>query len=196
MKRRKKAIMDNEISEWDDNLSPEAKELLDKMMPEYLKRLEQISRIPVSVLIWGPSPDSQSIIGKIRKELRQLLREKGNLAMFSEEICDPNIGLSIRVQQLVQAEQYDLIISIPEAPGSIGEIHDFANDNRVNRKIIIFLNEEYLDGYSAKSLYSVSSVLSAEIVTYTYNNMDNILSHSLSVVNRIKEYKYVLGGKF
>ena len=148
------------------------------------------------MLIWGPAPDSQSPIGLIRKELRQLLREKGNLAMFSEEICDPNIDFSIRLQQLIQAEQYDLIISIPETPGSIGEIHDFANDIRINKKILIFLDENFSKGYSAKSLHSISCLLSSEIVTYSQECIGTILSYSLNTVNKIREYKYITGGRF
>lgn len=188
--------MSGEIKKWDTDLSPEAKALLDRMMPNYYKKLEQINRIPISVLIWGPAPDTQSPIGMIRKELRQLLREKGNLAMFSEEICDPNIGFSIRLQQLVQAEQYDLIISIPETPGSIGEIHDFANNTRINKKILIFLDKLFSEGYSAKSLQSISCIFSSEIVTYSREYLEYILTYSLNVVNKIREYKYITEGRF
>lgn len=184
------------IHKWDDNLTPEAKALFDRMMPDYYKKLDEIKRIPVAVLIWGPAPDSHSPIGKIRIDLRKLLREHGNLAVFSEEICNFDIEFSTRLQQLIQAEQYDLIISIPETPGSIGEIHDFANDFRVNRKILIFLNEDYTDGYSAKSLQSISCLLGSEIVTYTPENLDDILRYSLNVVNKIREYKYIVERRF
>lgn len=188
--------MGDEIRRWDDDLSPEAKALFEQMMPNYHEKLEQIKKLPVSVLIWGPAPDSGTPIGQIRKQLRQLLRENGNLAMFSEEICDTDSEYSVRLQQLIQAEQYDLIISIPETPGSIGEIHDFANDIRVNKKILIFLNENFSGGYSAQSLHSVSCILSAEIVPYSMTNVDSILAYSLNTVSKIREYKYITKGRF
>lgn len=187
--------MSEEIKRWDDDLSPEARDLFIKMLPNYHERLHQINKIPISVLIWGPSPSSQSPIGRIRRELRQLLRQKGNLAMFSEEICDPNSEFSVRLQQLIQAEQFDLIISIPETPGSIGEIHDFANDIRVNKKILIFLDESYAGGYSAQSLRSISCLISSEIVTYSPSCIDRILEFSLNTVNQIREYKYITNGR-
>ena len=185
-----------EITNWNDELSDEAKNLLNQMLPKYTEKLIEIKRMPVSILIWGPSPTSSSTIGQLRRTLRTILRQEGNLAMFSEELCTDDCGLSIRLQQLVQAEQYDLIISIPETPGSIGEIHDFANDVRVNNKILIFVNKKYSNGYSVSSLESISCILSAEIVTYEDDSLDSIIAHSLNTVNKIKEYKYITRGRY
>lgn len=179
-----------------EELSEEAKKLLNQMLPKYSQKLSEIKRLPVSVLIWGASPTSPSVIGQVRRSLRTILRKEGNLAMFSEELCTDNCDFSIRLQQLIQAEQYDLIISIPESPGSIGEIHDFASDTRVNNKILIFVNKKYSDGYSISSLQSISCILSAEIVTYDDDSLDSIITHSLNTVNKIKEYKYITGGRY
>ena len=188
--------MPDDILDWEADLSPEAKALLEKMMPYYYKKLNEIKKIPISVLIWGPTPSSSSVIGEMRKKLRRELRIEGNLAMFSEELCDEKSDYSIRLQQLIQAEQFDLIISIPESFGSIAEIHDFTADTRVNKKILIFLNEEFAEGYSTKSLYTMSSLISSEIVLYRNDNLEKILEVSLNTVNKIKEYKYILGGRF
>lgn len=188
--------MTYDITNWEDELSDEAKQLLKRMLPKYNEKLYEIKRLPISVLIWGPSPVSSSNIAQIRKSLRAKLRQEGNLAMFSEELCDENCGLSIRLQQLVQAEQYDLIISIPETPGSIAEIHDFASDIRVNNKILIFLNNKFSNGYSVKSLESISCILSAEIVPYDDDSLDSIITYSIKTINGIKEYKYLTGGRY
>ena len=188
--------MPYEINNWENELSDEAKQLLKRMLPTYNEKLSELTQFPVSVLIWGPSPVSSSNIAQIRKSLRAKLRQEGNLAMFSEELCDENCTFSIRLQQLVQAEQYDLIISIPETPGSIAEIHDFASDVRVNNKILIFLNSKFSNGYSVKSLESISCILSAEIVSYDDDSLDSIITYSLKTINGIKEYKYLTGGRY
>lgn len=188
--------MPYENTDLENELSDEAKQLLKQMLPKYNEKLSEIKHIPVSILIWGPSPNSTSNIGKIRKILRDRLRQEGHLAMFSEELCDENCNFSTRLQQLLQAEQYDLIISIPETPGSIGEIHDFASDVRVNKKILIFLNETFSDGYSTDSLKSISCLLSSEIVPYNTNSINSIISYSLDTVNKIREYKYLLDWRY
>ena len=188
--------MPYEITDWEDELSEEAKKLFNKMFPEYNRKLTEIKRMPVSILIWGPSPSSSSSIGKIRKLLRTKLRQEGHLAMFSEELCDEDSDFSIRLQQLVQAQQYDLIISIPETPGSIGEIHDFADDLRVNKKILIFLNKSFSGGYSVESLKTISCLLSSEIIQYTNDSIDSIITYSLNTVNKIREYKYIVEGRY
>lgn len=187
--------MDNVIS-LNDKLSPEAKKLLEVMMPIYTEKLKMIEKIPVSILVWGPSPQTHSTISDVRLRLRNKLRENGHLAMLSEEICDNSINISIRAQQILQAEQYDLIISIPETEGSIGEIHDFANDIRFNKKIIIFLNEKYHMGYTVKSLQAISTFISCEVKLYSDNTIDNIIEESIEVVNKIREYKFIMGGRF
>lgn len=185
-----------EFTNWENDLSDEAKQLLHKILPKYNQKLSEIKKLPISILIWGPSPTSESAIGQIRKLLREKLRKDGNLAMFSEELCDEDCGFSIRLQQLVQAEQYDLIISIPETPGAIGEIHDFASDTRINNKILIFANKKYATGYSVSSLESISCLLSAEVVMYDDDSIDSIITYSLNTVNKIKEYKYITGGRY
>ncbi|MCL2704162.1 MAG: hypothetical protein FWE91_11230 [Defluviitaleaceae bacterium] len=182
--------------DWDEHLTDEAKALFNQMIPKYKERLRQIKDMPVSILIWGPSPGSHSPIGQLRKDLRRILRENGNLAMFSEELCIPGDIYSVRLQQLVQAEQYDLIISMPESPGSIGEIHDFAADRRVNGKILVFVNEEYSSGYSAHSLVSMSCIYGIHIIQYKAEDLSVVVRESLNNVNKIKEYKYMLSGRF
>ena len=188
--------MSYETTNWEEELSEEAKNLYKQLKPQYDKKLSEIKKIPVSVLIWGPSTESTSEIGKIRKQLRSILRQEGNLAMFSEELCDINCDFSVRIQQLVQAEQYDIVISIPESPGSIGEIHDFAVDTRVNKKFIIFLNEDFSSGYSFNSLISISSAVSAEIILYSNNTLESIITNSLNIVNKMREYIYLTQGRY
>src|SRR5690349_9103634 len=107
-------------------LSDEAAELVRRIMPRIEARLSDVNRVPVSVLLWGPGIDSTSQLAIVRAELRRRLRGDGHAAFYSEELCDPNAPQSVRLQQLAQAQEFDLIVSTPSTPGSIAEIHDFA----------------------------------------------------------------------
>src|SRR5438552_16570040 len=115
-------------------LTSEAVSLLARIGPRIQGRLAEVNKVPVAVLLWGPGPASTSLLAPIRSELRKLLRESGHAACYSEELCDPHSSSSIRMQQLAQAQEFDLIVSMPCTPGSIGEIHDFAADRRVHSK--------------------------------------------------------------
>jgi hypothetical protein len=151
-------------------LSREAAELINRIIPRLQERLAEVNRVPVSVLLWGPGIDSTSKLAEVRQELRRRLREDGHAAFYSEELCDPTTPHSLRIQQLAQAQEFDLIVSTPCTPGSIGEIHDFAADRRVNSKILIFLNQEFLEGYSPKSLIALETVISCQLAYYPNEN--------------------------
>src|SRR5687768_4523248 len=94
-------------------LSPEAERLISRLLPLIEESIEAVNKVPVSVLIWGPGIDSPSPLAAVRSNLRTRLRENGHAAFLSEELCDPDSPHSIRVQQLAQAQQFDLVISMP-----------------------------------------------------------------------------------
>lgn len=183
--------------DYDVPLSPEAESFFAKLRPRLQRSLAEVQRIPVSVLLWGPSPEKTCPMANMRKGLRRKLREKGHAAFFSEELWDPSADSSLRLQQLVQAQNFDLVVSLPESAGAIAEVHDFASDRRVNAKMLVLLDESTLDGYGAKSLTSISSVLSCQILTYPDADcVEMIEDKVLSEVQRIREIKYMLfGGK-
>jgi hypothetical protein len=156
-------------------LKPNARKLLEKIQPKIAKAIKQVKSIPVAVLIWGPNIDSASPLGSVRAELRTKLREDGNTAFYSEELYDPTAGVSIRTQELIHAQEFDLIVSTPCTPGSIAEIHDFAVDRRVNAKMLLFLNKEHTDGYSAQSLAAVATVISCHIEYYPNDHETDLI---------------------
>lgn len=178
-------------------LSQEAAELIQRILPRIEEHLRQVNRVPVSVLLWGPGIDSMSALSEVRSELRSRLREDGHAAFYSEELCDPNAPHSVRMQQLAQAQEFDLVVSTPCTPGSIGEIHDFAADRRVNSKTLIFLNNEHIGGYSAQSLGLLRTVISCQIEHYANDgDTDSIFEITLDNVRRIREMKYILAGRY
>lgn len=179
----------------DTPLSPEAQSFLERLRPKIRSSLLEIQRIPVSVLLWGPSPDKACPIANMRKTLRSELRGKGHAAFFSEELCDPLSDFSLRIQQLIQAQNFDLVVSLPSSPGSVAEVHDFASDSRVNAKMLVLLNENSISGYGAQSLQAISSILSCQIFTYpSEEHIDCVKDRVFSEVQRIREIKYLLFG--
>jgi hypothetical protein len=178
-------------------LSTEAQSLLSRIQPRIQAQLQSIRAIPVSILVWGPNPQLNSDCARLRKELRNVLRTNGHAAIFSEELYDPALPDSLRIQQIAHAQEFDLIVSVPEGPGSIGEVHDFAADRRVDAKMLIFLPAEHMDGYSPKSLQALESLVSAQIVKYSENDgSEFIVGRVIEEAQRIREIKYILAGRY
>lgn len=177
-------------------LTREASRLANRLMPRIRRRISEANVIPVSVLIWGPGIGSVSPLAATRLNLRSDLRKAGHAAFFSEELCDPSSGNSVRLQQLAQAQEFELVVSIPCTPGSIGEIHDFATDRRVRAKTLVFINEEHVKGYSAQSLEAISTILSCAVRRYPSENDCALIStFTLTEVQRIRELKYITEGR-
>ncbi|SEO20354.1 hypothetical protein [Mucilaginibacter sp. OK283] len=177
-------------------LKPQAQKLFDQIRPKISQELSHVSEIPVSVLLWGPYPDDTHEVGRLRIDLRNELREEGHLAMFGEEIVDFKLTASLRVQQLVHAGQFDVVVSLPSTPGAIGELHDFAHDWRVNTKLLVCLNKQLMDGYSNQSISAVCSVLTFEAIYYDgYAELPIIKSEILNHIQRIREIKYIFKGR-
>lgn len=178
-------------------LSDEAASLIALLRPRIQGRLKEVDRTPVSVLIWGPGLESTHALATVRGDLRRKLRENGHAAFFSEELCEPRSDVPVRLQQLAQAQEFDLIVSLPGTPGSVGEIHDFACDRRVHAKILVFLNRQHVAGYSAQSLATLQTVVSCQIEYYDGDtDSSRIVDVSCDNVQRIREMKYIMAGRF
>lgn len=188
--------MNNPLGLPDIPLSSEATELMKRILPGIEQRLAEIRRTPVSVLLWGPSVNSDSPLAKLRLRLRKELRENGHAAFCSEELCF-NSGYAPRIEQLAQAHEFDLIVSTPCTPGSIGEIHDFAADRRVQAKLLVFLNEEHVAGYSSQSLVLLETVISCEINYYPNDGLlEGVFEVTMDNVKRIQDMKWLMAGRF
>lgn len=177
-------------------LSNEAQRLFERLKPKIKTEIDSLSNIPVAVLLWGPGVNSiDSGLGQLRSDLRSLLRQNGHLALFSEELIVDNKA-SVRLQQLIHAQQFDLIISLPSTPGSIGEVHDFAGDRRVNSKLLVYLNNDYLSGYSNQSLQALCSILTYEVLYYNgLDDLDFVRKSVIEHVQRVREVKYFYQGR-
>jgi hypothetical protein len=177
-------------------LSPEATRLMSRVLPIIGAVLEEFSKVPVSVLLWGPSPDSSNPLRAVRLRLRERLRQAGHAAYLSEELCDSQSANSVRIQELAQAMAFDVVVAIPATPGVIAEVHDFALDRRVAPKLLVFLNQQYEDGYHIQSLLAVASVLSFKVEFYPNENETAIIEEvTTNQVQRIQELKFLTQGR-
>jgi hypothetical protein len=178
-------------------LSPEARTLMDRVRPRVAAELASLSKIPVSILLWGPSLTSELALAQLRIELRSTLRAQGHAAFYSEELCDPESQFSLRVQQIAQAQEFDLVVSLPGTPGSVGEAHDFAADRRIHAKLLVFLNRTDLAGYSSKSLRALNAIMACELIYYDgEDDFHSVFEAVASQVTRIREMKYILAGRY
>lgn len=80
------------------SLTPDAQIYLIEVEGRRRMALNKVRRLPMAVLIWGPSPAADSEIAKTRVLLRDELVHNGHVAEFSEDLLDPDSGISLPVQ--------------------------------------------------------------------------------------------------
>ena len=129
---------------------------------EKLKRLTAqslIDRSRLSVLVWGPGEQGDKDLYEKRVQIRDKLQELGHKAEFSEDILTPSViragGINLSVAELLQAREYEYIVTIMVSPGSIAEVHDFCHMPEIAHKMTICINKEHLSGYSGQSVLRI-----------------------------------------
>jgi hypothetical protein len=164
------------------------------------KRIAALSRmdsIPISALIWGPTPSAGTPAANTRIALRTALSGRGHHARFSEDLMDPASTHSLLAQQIAQIEAFDIVFSIPESVGSVAEIHDFARSPNLSYKIVTFLNEEWNRGYANRTLIEMESTITCQIQLYNPALLPGcVVDRALHLVNRIQEIYYLNGRRF
>lgn len=162
-----------------------------------LEAVDRIKQVPISVLIWGPSPSADSVIAATRMQLKNALLENGHLARFSEELYDPNIELSILAQQVTHVEAFDIVFSMPDSEGSIAEIHDFIRIPFVSQKIVAFIDKRWNQGYANQSLMQLESSATGRTQQYDHLELPGcIINAAMSLVGRLQEFYYLSGRRF
>ena len=175
-------------------LSPEAERYREAVDHRRAAVLQQVRKLPIAVLIWGPAPTAGTTAASVRSQLREELVRNGHLAQFSEELVDPGSPFGLQIQQLSHVEAYDIVFSIPDSPGSIAEIHDFAKTPHLAHKIIAFLNQNWNSGYSNQTLLELQSRITCAVELYDPANLPVcVISKALELVQRLQEIYYHLG---
>jgi len=156
--------------------------------------LDQVRRLPIAAVVWGPAPTSASPLAAARVALRDALRRQGHVAHFSEELYDPTQPFSIHTQQAADVESHDIVFSLPGSPGSIAEAHDFYKLPGLSRKLITFLDNGWSDGYASKSLIELRSLATGDIILYDAPELpDCIVTQALAIVGRLQEVQFIMG---
>lgn len=159
--------------------------------------LAQIGKVPIAALIWGPAPTAATPVSNTRVLLRDTLNSQGHHARFSEDLFDPALPYSNFAQQLAQAKAFDIVFSIPDSPGSIAEIHDFARIPELSYKVVAFLNSAWSAGYANQSLIQLESTATCRIQTYDQAALPScVLSTALELVRRLQEFFFAHGRRF
>jgi hypothetical protein len=140
-------------------------------LPRYRQLEEEVSKTPLTVLIWGPGASGATIYEK-RVQIRGLLREAGYAAVFSEEL-DAELGnrwsFSSKMRGLLQAIAADFIVALHASPGSIAEVHDFAHFlTDVGPKMLVFIDAAHVSGYSYTGALQDLRNLYQNVRTYEY----------------------------
>jgi hypothetical protein len=157
--------------------------------------LERIRNLRIAVLIWGPSPDSDTPIGRTRRELRNALESDGHHVRFSEDYYKPSSEFSVVAQQIADVEAHDITFSLPDSPGSIAEIHDFFRMPGIANRIVTFVDAEKNNGYSNLSLLQLQSTATSPIQVYKPCNLPGcVIDCARAMVHRLQEVLY-MGGR-
>lgn len=140
------------------------KDELDKQMIERAAAIAR--RALLRIVIFGPGASGGALYDK-RCQIREKLRQLGHHAEFCEDVWDRDSlrasGLNLSTAELIQARSYDYVICLMASPGSIGEVHDFAKDKSIARKMMVCVDAAHKQGYSAAGVLRICAGLNGKI---------------------------------
>jgi hypothetical protein len=120
------------------------------------------------ILVWGPGPNGGKLYEK-RVQIRNQLRKLGHAALFSEEIDSiSNMNIPPDVRELQQATLADFLVVLQASPGSTAEVHDFGRFLQLGDKMLIFIDEHHIHGYSYTGLLTTLSGLFNNVVAFKH----------------------------
>jgi len=156
---------------WDSTgMSPLAQVQFEKYKRWLKEDMSAIQATPLVVLVWGPGRSGGDLFKK-RLQIRDMLRQHGDVALFSEELDEVCKGYaaSARGKELVQANRADFIVVIYGSPGSIAEVHDFGGFLDVlGSKMLVCIDSRYSDGYGYSGLLTELESRFKNVHKYTY----------------------------
>ncbi len=136
------------------SLPQESDHLPTRLDLAYRERIREANSVSLSILVWGPS-ESDSDLYRKRVQIRNTLRLMGHDARFSEDWQMPpqELGtLTLKQQELIQAQLADLIIILYASFGSIAETHDMGNLNDLKMKLLVLVDQQHTGSYGAQGL--------------------------------------------
>ena len=159
--------------------------------------LEEVQNISLSVLVWGPSPQSDSPVARKRVEIRDMLISVGHNAMFSEDLSTQSSDYSEKTKEFAQARAAHLVIILVEgAPGALAEAHDFCSHHEIVNKVCVMIPKAYLEGYSAKGAIKLLNDGHGGVHWYEAEELEacDVRKHAMRFVAARRELEYLRRG--
>src|SRR5271157_1019758 len=150
------------------DMSPEAKRHYEKYVRWLREDFAEADATSLVILVWGPGAGAGSDVFRKREEIRGRLRQRGDTALFSEdldEVCR-EFSESARVRELFQAYRADFVIVLYRSPGSIAEVHDIAK--ALASKILVFIDSRHVEGYGFTGLLREMKASANNVETFEY----------------------------
>jgi hypothetical protein len=178
-------------------LSSAAQEENERFLSAVTQELQQISEnIALTVLIWGPDPESPNPVAAKRKEIWEKLRIAGFNAKMSEEISTAKKdGMALKLQEKAQAKYAHLIIVLVEgSPGASAEVHDFLHYREIARKMVIMIPRAYKKGYGGQSI-AFDAAFCRKVYWYGENAIEKcyVRREAMNAANTARQYAAVHG---
>ncbi len=188
-------MQSNDPEDVPEGLTPAAQEARRRFLDQVRRDLEARKQIALTVLVWGPNPNSDTKIAAKRKEIRARLIADGHNAMFSEEILtSADAGLTEKTKELVQASRCHFIISLLEgAAGASAEFHDFCGEPQVSYKFLVMVPKAYAEGYSAKgAIASLAREHPGNVFWYNDDDIEGcrVLTEAVRRVEYLREIAF------
>jgi hypothetical protein len=124
--------------------------------------LTSVADVRFKILVWGPSEknaEKKDVFEK-RRQVRDILRTKGQSAYFSEELGslrDENGNpLPVDTHELLQIDYFDLVIDIADSPGSLMEAERFAHV--LKERLLLWLSRDSQRGFSSGLARSLADI--------------------------------------
>ena len=119
-----------------------------------------ITKISLNILVFGPQVSPLALdlrtqaLQKKRIEIRDCLTTAGHSAKFAEELVDPGLPGphgNICLQEMLIMQEYDVIVTLVESPGSVAEATIISQNPKLSRKALLFMDRSFQGGFAASA---------------------------------------------
>lgn len=165
--------------------------------------LDVIGAIKLKILVFGPQVHKPSTVEREAKfqnkriEIRAKLELLGHTVKYAEDLVDPTIGGpegNAVFQEIVIMQEYDLIVTLVESPGSIVEATVISINPALAAKSVLFQDEAYANGLVRQCCDNAVD-LGAHFDTINYpDDLDHchLYGKILKRVSQIQKVKFLL----
>jgi hypothetical protein len=180
-----------------------------KLFGDVKRRFEEISRIPLNVVVCGPGPPTPpdpTHPFHLREAIKNYLRSVGDVSFYIEEWLktdegrkalqeiEDNLGYRPDLRdiefEILQSAETDKDVHLMERPGAILELRDFEESLIICQKLRIFVDRRYKDRDSYVNTL-INRLLGKGVKIYWYDDRDDLLEKvkKALIPNRIEKSK-------